>query len=83
VAIIVQGINSIKAIEKYSAPVLVALALALLAWAVASAGGFGPMLSAPSRLATAGEFTRVFVPAVTAQVGYWATLALNIPDFAR
>lgn len=83
VAIITRGIHSIKALEKYSAPVLVALALALLAWAVSSAGGFGPMLSAPSRLQTAGQFWAAFVPAVTAQVGYWATLALNIPDFSR
>ena len=59
--------SSIKAIEKLSAPVLVALALALLAWAVTSAGGFGPMLSAPSRLATAGQFWAAFVPSVTAQ----------------
>ncbi|KAI8463412.1 MAG: permease for cytosine/purines, uracil, thiamine, allantoin-domain-containing protein [Monoraphidium minutum] len=83
VAIITRGIASIKAIEKYSAPVLVALALALLAWALTAAGGPGPMLSAPSRLAGPGAFARAFVPAVTAQVGYWATLALNIPDFSR
>lgn len=27
------------------------------------------------------EFLGVFVPSLTAQVGYWAMLALNIPDF--
>lgn len=25
----------------------------------------------------------MFWPAVTANVGYWATLSLNIPDFTR
>jgi len=83
VAIITRGIESIKQIEKYSAPVLVALALALLAWALSSAGGFGPMLSAPSRLTTPAAFWGAFLPSVTAQVGYWATLALNVPDFSR
>jgi hypothetical protein len=83
VAIITRGIGSIKAVEKYSAPVLVALALALLAWAVATAGGLGPMLSAPSRLATPAQFWGAFLPSLTAQVGYWATLALNVSDFSR
>jgi NCS1 family nucleobase:cation symporter-1 len=30
-----------------------------------------------------GRFWSVFWPAVTANVGYWATLSLNIPDFSR
>lgn len=82
-AIIVRGIESIKAVEKLAAPVLVALAVALLAWALSAAGGPGPLLAAPSSLNTAAEFWRVFLPALTAQVGYWATLALNISDFSR
>jgi NCS1 family nucleobase:cation symporter-1 len=47
------------------------------------AGGFGPMLSAPSRFQTTGSFLRFFFPSLTAMVGYWATLSLNIPDFTR
>jgi cytosine/uracil/thiamine/allantoin permease len=35
------------------------------------------------RLAQEGQFWQVFWPAVTANVGYWATLSLNIPDFTR
>ncbi|GBF90275.1 nitrate reductase [Raphidocelis subcapitata] len=83
VAVITRGIACIKAVEKYSAPVLVALALALMAWAVSAAGGFGPMLAAPSRLATPAAFWAVFLPSLTAQVGYWGTLALNVSDFTR
>jgi NCS1 family nucleobase:cation symporter-1 len=41
------------------------------------------MLSAPSRFATSGEFLAFFVPSLTAMVGFWATLALNIPDLSR
>ncbi|MGB7623499.1 MAG: cytosine permease, partial [Terriglobia bacterium] len=37
----------------------------------------------PSRLRTGTEVWKVFVPSLTAMVGYWATLSLNIPDFTR
>jgi NCS1 family nucleobase:cation symporter-1 len=57
--------------------------VALLAWAAHRAGGFGPVLAQPSRFKTAGEFVAVFVPSLTAMVGFWATLALNIPDLSR
>jgi NCS1 family nucleobase:cation symporter-1 len=55
----------------------------LLFWMLHKAGGFGPMLSAPSRFTTTGRFLRFFFPSLTAMVGYWATLSLNIPDFTR
>lgn len=45
VLIIVRGIESIKVVEQYSAPVLILLSAALFAWAIGTAGGFGPMLS--------------------------------------
>jgi NCS1 family nucleobase:cation symporter-1 len=47
------------------------------------AGGVGPLLTEPSRFHTLGEFWRVFVPSLTAMIGFWATLSLNIPDFTR
>ncbi|MGC3971334.1 MAG: cytosine permease [Pirellulales bacterium] len=31
----------------------------------------------------AGEFWKFFFPALTANVSFWATLSLNIPDFSR
>jgi Permease for cytosine/purines, uracil, thiamine, allantoin len=70
-------------VEKLAAPMLLAMSAALLTWAVSAAGGFGPMLAAPSRLATPRQFLSVFFPALTANVGFWATLSLNIPDFTR
>ncbi|MEW5309007.1 MAG: hypothetical protein WDW38_000921 [Sanguina aurantia] len=87
VVIVTKGMESIRVLEKASAPLLIALSAALLWWAVTTAGGFGPMLSAPSQFeiggAKAGQFWNVFFPAVTANVGYWGTLSLNIPDFTR
>ena len=32
---------------------------------------------------TLGEFWPVFVPSLTAMIGFWATLSLNMPDFTR
>jgi NCS1 family nucleobase:cation symporter-1 len=80
---IVRGTESIKALELLSAPFLIAVGLALLAWAYLKAGGFGPILAQPSRFASDAEFWKVFFPSLTAMVGYWATLSLNIPDFTR
>jgi NCS1 family nucleobase:cation symporter-1 len=82
-----RGIDSIKVLEVWAAPFLIAMALALLIWAWLRADGFGPMLSAPSAFAPGGpregEFWQVFFPSLTAMVGFWATLSLNIPDFTR
>ncbi|KAI7840330.1 hypothetical protein COHA_006112 [Chlorella ohadii] len=87
VAILLKGMEGIRLLEKYSAPILIALTAALVGWAVNAAGGFGPMLSTPSQfgpgMPRAGQFYQVFWPALGAQLGYWATLALNIPDFSR
>jgi NCS1 family nucleobase:cation symporter-1 len=81
--VVVKGSDSIKLLEAWAAPFLIVAGLALLAWAVSRAGGLGPTLSAPSRFATTGEFLAFFVPSLTAMVGFWATLALNIPDLSR
>ena len=47
--VVVRGSNAIKALEAWAAPFLIVSGLALLAWAVGRAGGFGPVLSQPSR----------------------------------
>src|SRR5690606_28868125 len=85
--VIYCGIETIRFLLNIKAPVLIVLGLLLLWWAYRQAGGFGPMLSQPSAFAPgqpkAGEFWAFFFPALTANVGFWATLALNIPDFTR
>jgi NCS1 family nucleobase:cation symporter-1 len=55
----------------------------LLWWAIDRANGLGPLLARPGRLNTLGEFLPVFVPSLTAMIGFWATLSLNMPDFTR
>ncbi len=82
-AVILRGIETVRRLQGVSAPLLVALGGAMLWWAYRHAGGFGPMLSAPSKFKSFGEFFRFFVPSLTGVVAFWATVALNIPDFTR
>jgi len=82
-AVIVKGIEYIRFLQGISAPILLAVGLVLLGWAYHSAGGFGPMLSAPSKFSSFADFLKFLVPALNATVGFWATVSLNIPDFTR
>jgi NCS1 family nucleobase:cation symporter-1 len=81
--IVWRGVESIRFLQSFSAPFMLVMSLTLLVWMVHKAGGFGPMLSAPSQFKTTGSFLHFFFPMLTAMVGYWATLSLNIPDFTR
>lgn len=87
VAVVWRGIHTIRVLLNIKAPLLIALGFLLLGWAYFAAGGFGPMLSQPSQFEPgqpkAGQFWVVFFPALTANVSFWATLSLNIPDFSR
>jgi nucleobase:cation symporter-1, NCS1 family len=83
VAVIWRGIDTIKFLEGIGAPFMLGLGLLLLWWITGKAGGLGPVLSAPSKFHSAAEFVRFFIPSLTAMVGFWATVALNIPDFTR
>ena len=82
-AVVWRGVESIRFLQSFSAPFMLLMSLILLFWMLHKAGGFGPMLSAPSRFTSTGSFLHFFFPSLTAMVGYWATLSLNIPDFTR
>ena len=82
-AVVLKGIEYIRFLQGVSAPILLAVGLLLLGWAYHAAGGFGSMLSAPSRFANFSDFLKFLVPALNATVGFWATVSLNIPDFTR
>ncbi|KAL3536200.1 hypothetical protein ACH5RR_004661 [Cinchona calisaya] len=81
-AIVWKGMDGIRELEKYSAPILIILTFCLLAWSYIKAGGFGHMLSLSSRLSSS-EFWSLFFPSLTANISFWATVALNNPDFTR
>jgi len=81
--VVVRGIDTIRFLQGITAPFLLVIGLLLLFWARQKAGGFGPMLATPSKFHSFGEFFRFFVPSLTGVVAFWATVALNIPDFTR
>jgi NCS1 family nucleobase:cation symporter-1 len=84
VAIILKGTDGIKRLEAWSAPLLLAGGALLLVWAVRAGGGLGPVLAQSTSLTKShARFWTIFPAALTANVGYWATLSLNIPDFTR
>ena len=90
VVFVVKGTDSIKWLENVAAPLLIAVGLALLFWAAGRAGGLGEVLARSSALAEGPVdlplgtwLLSVFLPGLTAMVGFWATLSLNIPDFTR
>lgn len=81
--VIWRGIETIKFLEGIGAPFMLLVGLLLLFWVTNKAGGLGPVLHAGSKFHTNGEFLRFFIPSLTGMVGFWSTVALNIPDFTR
>lgn len=86
-AIVWRGMETIKSLQVVSAPFMLIVGLALLFWMVNQAGGFDTVLAHSGTLhandASALDFWKIFVPSLTGIVGFWATVALNIPDFTR
>src|SRR5271156_1249144 len=81
--VIWMGLESIRYLQGISAPFMLTVGLLLLWWITGKAGGLGPVLSAPSKFQTTASFLHFFIPSLTGMVGFWATVALNIPDFTR
>lgn len=81
--VILRGIEYIRFLQGISAPVLLGVGLLLLGWAYFAAGGFGPMLSSPSKFSGTSDFLKFLIPALNGTVGFWSTVSLNIPDFTR
>ena len=82
-AVIWRGIETIKFLEGVGAPFMLAVGVLLLWWITGKAGGMGPVLSTPSKFHSTADFLHFFIPSLTGMVGFWATVALNIPDFTR
>ncbi|HJQ39438.1 MAG TPA: NCS1 family nucleobase:cation symporter-1 [Thermoanaerobaculia bacterium] len=81
--IIYRGMDLLRKVENWAAPFVLVMTAVLLAWAVWRAGGFGHLLSHPGKLNSWAAFKPVFIPSLTAMIGFWATLSLNMPDFTR
>src|SRR5215207_8119134 len=82
--IILTGVEGVKWFESFSAPLLIGGGVALLIWGFIAGGGVTNVFSTSVELQQGNTpFWTLFWPSLAANVGYWITLSLNIPDFTR
>jgi nucleobase:cation symporter-1, NCS1 family len=80
--VVLRGAESIKWLETLSAPLLVLVGLGLLVWALPNVS-MTELLAQPPKRPEGASVYGYFFAGLTAMVGFWATLSLNIPDFSR
>jgi len=83
ILIIYKGMDLVRIFENWAAPYVIVMTALLLGWVLYQAGGIGFLLHEPGKFNTLAEFWPIFVPSLTAMIGFWATLSLNMPDFTR
>jgi NCS1 family nucleobase:cation symporter-1 len=83
ILIIYRGMDLLRRVERWAAPFVLVMTAVLVWWAIDRADGLGPVLDRKGTLDSWGEFLPVFAPALTAMIGFWSTLSLNMPDFTR
>src|SRR6516162_6133168 len=83
IVVIYRGMDLLRKVENWAAPFVLVMTALLVWWAIGKANGLGPILAQKGKFATWREFWPVFVPSLTAMIGFWATLSLNMPDFTR
>ena len=80
--VVVKGSESIKWLETLAAPLLLAVGIGLIVWAAPKID-VTQLLQTPASRPAGSSFWGYFFGGLTAMVGFWATLSLNIPDFSR
>lgn len=83
VYIVWRGMDLLRKVENWAAPFVLVMAVALMVWAIWKAHGLGAIMEEHGKFNSLSEFFPVFIPSLTAMIGYWATLSLNMPDFTR
>jgi len=82
IAVVIRGSESIKHLETLAAPLLLIVAFGLMFWALPKIS-INEILSVPATRPEGAPLFGYFMAGLTAMVGFWATLSLNIPDFSR
>lgn len=79
------GIKVIKYLAIFASPILIISGVILVVWSIVTIGSFDKLFSLAEGLRTrkTSSFILVFFPCLSLIIGYWATLALNIPDLIR
>ncbi|MCG7590337.1 MULTISPECIES: NCS1 family nucleobase:cation symporter-1 [unclassified Halomonas] len=80
--VVIRGAESVKWLETLAAPLLLAVGIGLMMWAWPHMSMTELLAQPPSRPEGASVYGYFFA-GLTAMVGFWATLSLNIPDFSR
>ncbi len=80
--VVIRGAESIKMLETLAAPMLLLVGIGLIVWAYPQAS-ITELLAKPPNRPEDASFYGYFFGGLTAMVGFWATLSLNIPDFSR
>jgi len=83
ILIVYKGMEIVRKFENIAAPYVLVMTAVLVVWAITKAHGLGSVMRDEGKFHTFGEFWPVFVPSVTAMIGFWSTLSLNMPDFTR
>ena len=83
ILIIYRGMDLLRKVENWAAPFVLVMTALLLVWAIWRAHGLGYLLTEKGKFTTWAQFRVVFIPSLTAMIGFWATLSLNMPDFTR
>ena len=82
IVVVIKGANSIKKLENMSAPILLAVGIGLMWWALPQIS-LSEIVATPAKRPPADASFPYIMAGITAMVGFWATLSLNIPDFSR
>jgi NCS1 family nucleobase:cation symporter-1 len=83
ILIVWKGMDLLRKVENWAAPYVLVMTAILVGWAIWRAKGLGSIMDQPGKFQSLGEFLPVFIPSLTAMIGFWATLSLNMPDFTR
>lgn len=83
ILIVFKGMDLLKKVESLAAPFVLLMTFLLLVWAMSQAHGLGDLLKQSSKFESTSAFIKVFIPSLSAMIGFWATLSLNMPDFTR
>ena len=82
IGVVIRGSESIKHLETLAAPLLLIVAIGLIVWAWPKVS-IAEVLATPATRPVGAPLVGYFMAGLTAMVGFWATLSLNIPDFSR
>ena len=80
--VVIRGSESIKHLEAFAAPMLLLVGAGLIVWAWPQAS-VTALIAQPASRPEGAPLLGYFFGGLTAMVGFWATLSLNIPDFSR